>query len=52
MKPYSKNHGEAHGTKYARKSKKIHARDVAERIHRKRARQVSKKEINTLEIAS
>lgn len=38
MKPYSTKPGEAHATKYARKSKRIPTRDKIERTHRKRAR--------------
>jgi len=40
MKPYSSNPGEAHGTKYARKAKRIPARVKVERTHKKRARRM------------
>lgn len=49
MKPYSENPADAHGCKYARKQKKIHARQVAERIHKKRARRVAAKELNNID---
>lgn len=46
MKPHSSNPGDAHATKYARKSKRIPTRVKVERTHHKRARRLALKELS------